>query len=195
MATSSPASPFHTRFLVTTQRIDFLKFSSLSSFSIPCRRTCRPSPSRPPSMPRPHQSTTGTDTGGGGGDSHRTRSSATSTDVDICLDDGPRVPRLSPGIQEASASSMTTTKIITSATSAMAESTTRRKGATGANIRNGGTKRRNQKNRLSSSPLQKKKEEILQVLSEDKIDLWRLRELALTEYGFVNGALIYLLRV
>ena len=159
----------------------------------------RPSPSRPPSIPRP-QSTTGTGaggTGGGGGDgggSHRTKSSATG--VGICLDDGPRVPRLSPGIPEASASGMTTTKTI-SATSAMAASAQNkeRKDATGANIRHGGTKRRNQKSRLSSSPIQRKKQEILQVLSEDKIDLWRLRELALTEYGLVNGAFIYLLRV
>ena len=38
------------------------------------------------------------------------------------------------------------------------------------------------------SALERKAEEIEAVLSQDDVDLWRLRELALTEGGLVNGA-------
>lgn len=43
------------------------------------------------------------------------------------------------------------------------------------------------KDRLTMAELKAKAEEIYLVLSEPDVDLWKLRELALTEGGLVNG--------
>lgn len=37
---------------------------------------------------------------------------------------------------------------------------------------------------------QRKAEEIIQVLSEPQVDLWKLRELALSDGGLVNGVFV-----